>query len=204
MANKIYYTNLDSIFEYVLLITIPKDVVEKIELVRKEIQEKYNIQQPETGIPAIALVRFTARETIENKITRQIEYIAAQEKPFKVHFKNFGSYPMHAIYINIENQYKILQLITKLKNIRLLMKASGESPHFMQDPQIMLVGRLANEQYIEVMQEYQNKEFTDSFNVHTLTLLKRSKQEKYFTLSKHFLFANNKKTTTQTSLFKQC
>jgi len=137
--------------EYLLVIDPHEELRHKIEKSRQQLTEKYHILQPQTGRPHITLVRFTANPMMEEKIINRLQLIAMAEKPFVVELQDFGSYPMHAIFIKIVNQPRVLQLIKNLKQARRLMKAAGDDPHFLQDPQIALAGRLPKDKYLELM-----------------------------------------------------
>ncbi len=111
-----------------------------------------------------------------------------EEKPFVVELKDFGSYPMHAIVICIANKPRVLELIKNLKAARRLMKAGGEDPHFLMDPQMVLVGRLPKEKYLEAMKEYLHKRFTRRFLSDAFLLLKKARNEKSYQVVKRFEF----------------
>ena len=82
-----------------------------------------------------------------------------------------------------------MDLIKKLKQARRLMKAGGDEPHFLLDPQIVLAGRLENDKYIEIMKEYQHKKFAADFIADVFLLLRRADNEKRYELVKRFEFA---------------
>lgn len=188
-------------YEYLLVIALPGDLKEQIEKLREELTTKYNIIQPSTGKANISLVRFSAIKMSEERIIKKLELIARDEKPFSVELKDYGSYPMHAIFISIANQQRVLQLIKNLKKARVLMKAGGEDPHFLLDPQIALAGKIEKENYLQAMKEYQNKMFSARFIADSFLLLKRSKHEKKYQVVKRFEFECIPVTSGQGSLF---
>jgi len=174
--------------EYLLILNPHEELRHKIEKSRQELQDAYHIQQPRTGRPNITLVRFTATKAMEEKIINRLHLIAMAEKPFVVELRDFGSYPMHAIFIRIANQPRVLQLIKNLKQARMLMKAAGEDPHFLLDPQIALAGRIPKEKYLEAMKEYLKKSFTGRFLADAFILLRRGKNEKRYEIVRRFEF----------------
>lgn len=175
-------------FEYLLVLNPHEALRHKIEKCRQALVEKYQIQQPPVGRPHISLVRFVAREEMEEKIVHRLQLIAMEEKPFVVELHDYGSYPMHAIFIRIANQPKVLQLIKHLKEARRLMKLSGEDPFFIQDPNIALAGRLPRDKYLEAMKEYLHKSFTGRFVADSFLLLKRALHEKRYQVAGCFHF----------------
>lgn len=176
------------LYEYLAVIELPAALRDRIEQSRQELTTKYQISQPPTGRPNVSLVRFSAFKMTEAKITRRLQLIATGEKPFVIELKDHGSYPMHAIFINIANQQRVLQLIKNLKKARILMKAGGEDPHFLQDPNIALAGRMDKEIYLEAIKEYEHSHFSGRFVADSFLLLKRPKNEKKYQVVKRFQF----------------
>lgn len=176
------------LYEYLLVIDMHEELRHKIEKSRLQLIEKYNIIQPQAGRPNVSLVRYTAIKIMEQKIVDRLLLIAMEEKPFVIELQDYGSYPMHAIFINIVNQPRVLQLIKNLKQARRLMKAGGEDPHFLLDPNIALAGRIPKEKYLTAMKEYLHKKFTGRFIADAYLLLKRAKNEKRYQIVRRFEF----------------
>jgi hypothetical protein len=187
--------------EYLLVLDVPELLRHKIEKARTELLEKYLIPQPPTGRPHVALVRFVMPEMMEEKFLYRMQVIAMAEKPFLIELHNYGSYPMHSVYINIANQQRVLQLIKNLKETRSLMKSGGEDPHFLQDPVIPLAGRIDKKIYVEAMKEYVHKHFSGKFVVDAMLLLKRKSGEKKYQVLRRFEFQNLPVNAVQGNLF---
>jgi 2'-5' RNA ligase len=132
---------------------------------------------------------------------QKLHTIAGGEKPFAVELKDYGSYPMHAIFIRIANQPRVLELIKALKKCRALMKTAGEDPHFLQDPNIVLAGRMQPSNYLAAMKEYQHKTFSGRFMADAFILIKRKKEEKNFKVVMKFEFQNTAVLNGQGVLF---
>ena len=178
-----------SLYEYQVVIDIPAALRKRIETDRQQITENYGIVQPPAGRPHISLVRFMAVKKMENKITLQLQQVAMAAKPFTVVLRDYDGYPMHAVFIQIDNQQKVLDLIKNLKSARRLMKAGGDEPHFLLDPQMVLAGRLENDTYIRIMKEYQHKKFAADFVADAFLLLRGNDDEKRGELVKRCEFA---------------
>lgn len=175
-------------YEYVAIIELPNELRGRIEQLREELTRRYQMVQPEPGRAIIALVRFSAIRTTEEKIVNRLRQIAGAEKPFVIELEDYGGYPMHAIFIRIANQQRILQLIKNLKKARALMKAGGEDPHFLQDPNIVLAGRIEKEKYRDAITAYEQKRFKAQFMAASFLLLKRPQHEKKYQVVKRFQF----------------
>lgn len=174
------------LYEYMLVTDIPEPQRLEIEKERLGLTKRYRIQQPQTGRPHISLARFKAVKAMEEKILYRLQIIAMKEKPFTLELQDYDGYPMHAVFIQIANQQRVLDLIKNLKKARPLMKAAGDEPHFMLDPQIALAGRLENDKYIGIMNEYEHKKFTAGFIVDAFLLLRRGEHEQRYRLVKRF------------------
>jgi 2'-5' RNA ligase len=190
-----------SLYEYQVVIDIPAALRKRIETDRQQITENYGIVQPPAGRPHISLVRFMAVKKMENKITLQLQQVAMAAKPFTVVLRDYDGYPMHAVFIQINNQQKVLDLIKKLKPARRLMKAGGDEPHFLLDPQMVLAGRLENDTYIRIMKDYQHKKFAADLAADAFLLLRRNDDEKRYEVVKRFEFAFVPEKETQGVLF---
>ena len=82
------------------------------------------------------------------------------------------------------------------------MKAGGEDPHFLQDPNIALAGRMENKKYVEAMKEYQHNKFSGHFIADSFLLLKRVKDEKKYNVVKRFECPCTALLNGQSVLFK--
>jgi 2'-5' RNA ligase len=189
-------------YEYLLVLNIPGELRERIEEERSGLTEKYSIDQPRAGRPNISLVRFSAMKMMEERIVQKLQLIAAEEKPFVIDLQDYGGYPMHAIFIRIANQQRVLQFIKKLKQGRRLMKAAGEEPYFLQDPVIALAGRISKEKYVEAMKEYLHKKFSGKFVADSFILLKRAKNETTYQVVRRFGFQLLQAPTAPVVLFQ--
>lgn len=174
--------------EYLLVIDLPEALRHKIEKARGHLLETYRIPQPPTGRPHISLARFTAPVRIEDKLIDRLHQIAMEAKPFLVELQDYGSYPMHAIFIRIANQPQVTELIKRFKAARPLMKLGGEDPHFILDPNIALAGRIPRDRYLEAMQEYAHLSFHGKFIADACWLLKKDANGKRYQILRRFSF----------------
>jgi 2'-5' RNA ligase len=172
--------------EYLLVIEIPKPATEKIEKVRSEMLGNYAITQPKTGKPTIVLARFVLPEYTETQVKYALHPLLTKENSFTLHLKNFKGYPMHCMYIPIENQWLLLQLTDKIKTIRNQLKTKGENPYFLQDPVIPLVAKIDKDIYLRVYKAYEQKTFLESFSVNRILLLKRANPAQKFSIIHSF------------------
>lgn len=189
------------VYEYLLLLRIPSTLCKRIEDEREELKRKFKLKQPEPGRPNIPMARFRMMKQSEGRVIQKLAKIAEGQKPFKVDLKDFRGYPMHALLIEVMNQQMILDLIKSIKKNRSWMQDGKEAPYFINDPNIVIAGRLKNDEYIAIMKEYEQRRFRDQFIVDSFLLLRRSKDEPVYDMVKEFSFLKTAEKKKQTMLF---
>ena len=122
---------------------------------------------------------------------------------FKVELKDFGSFPSHTIFINVNSKIPVQNLVRTIRTeTQRLMKMNDEhKPHFILEPYVVIARKLKPWQYEKGWLEYSQKHFTGRFIAESMTLLKRPLGEiKYQTVQK-FSFQNMPVVTKQGELF---
>ena len=117
--------------EYMLVIQPHEELRNKIVQLKKEFAQKFEAPSAEWGKSHITLVRFSQLQIMEERMFNRLRIIAMAMPTFKVDLANFGSYPSHTIYINVECKVAILELIKHLKALQSLFKTKETKPHFM-------------------------------------------------------------------------
>ena len=189
--------------EYLLVLTPPEELWQKIVRVKEEFSQKYKALSAKYLRPHIALVNFLTLEMMEEKIIQRLQNIGMGIAPFKIELKDFGSYPSHTIFINVVSKVPIQNIVRQLKEAQRLMKLNNENkPHFIEEPHIGIARKLKPWQYEEGWLEYSRRQFTGRFIAESMLLLKRKAGEKTpFQIAKRFEFQNLPVTTRQGSLF---
>jgi len=188
--------------EYLLVISPPPVLLEKIKKVKHEFYEKYQAENVLWGRPHIALIHFIQFEMMEERVVNRLKTIGMGYTPFKVILKNFGSFPGHTIYINIESQLPVKNLIKALRPAQQLITLNkDQKPHYMDMPHIMMAGKLLPWQYEKGWPEYQHKHFTGHFIADSMLLIKRKIGIQKYQLVERFEFMNMPVDTTQGALF---
>ena len=85
--------------EYLVVITPPEDLWQKIARVKDDFADKYKASAARYLKPHIALVNFLTLDMMEEKLIHRIQTIAMGIAPFKIEMKDYGSFPSHTIYI---------------------------------------------------------------------------------------------------------
>ena len=131
--------------EYLLVLSPHEDLRNKIMQVKKEFSEKYKVPVAFYSKPHITLVNFVQFEMMEEKIVNSLKTIAMGYAPFKLELKDYGSYPSHTVYINIESKMQVQNLVKQLRSAQRLMTINKDNkPHFLDNPNITIAGRLSH------------------------------------------------------------
>ena len=188
--------------EYLLVLSPHEELWNKIKKVKEEFSEKYKSEQAKWGKPHIALVNFVQFEMMEEKLVNRLKTIAMGYTPFKVELKDFGSFPGHTIYINIESKQQVQNLTKELRPAQRLMTLNKENkPHFIDSPYITIARKLLPWQYEKAWLEYSHRHFTGRFIADGMLLIKRRVGEKAYQIVQRFEFMNLPVTTRQGELF---
>jgi 2'-5' RNA ligase len=187
--------------EYLLVLQPHEELRNKIYNIKKEFAEKYEAPSAEWSKPHISLVKFKRLQMMEERIVNRLKMIAMAMPAFKVELKDFGSFPSHTIYINVETKIAIQLLVKHLKTAQSLMRTKEVKPHFVDNSHITIARQLLPWQYEKGWLEYSNKHFSGRFIAKDMLLLKRPEGMKGYQAVQKFEFMNMPVVTTQGALF---
>ncbi|HEY5371871.1 MAG TPA: 2'-5' RNA ligase family protein [Hanamia sp.] len=198
--------------EYLLVLNPHEDLRDKIMQVKKEFSGDYKATIARHSEPHITLVNFVQFEMIEERLINRLKNIAAGYKSFKVDLKDYGSFPSHTIFINVESRQQVQNLGKALRSAQQLMTLSKDNkPHFLNDPHLTVARKLLPWQFEQGWAEYSHRYFSGCFIANGMLLLKRPLKiqtdghilpGKYQTL-KRFEFLNSPVNIKQGELFTQ-
>jgi 2'-5' RNA ligase len=187
--------------EYLLVLQPDEELWNKVMKVKDDFFEKYEAPSAKWGKPHITLVKFVQLQMIEARIINRLKMLAMAMPAFKVELKDFGSFPSHTIYINVETKVAIQMLTKSLKAAQPLMKTKEHKPHFMDNPHLIVARQLLPWQYEKGWLEYSHKNFTGRFIAKDMLLLQRPEGSKSYKTIERFEFLNMPVVTTQGQLF---
>jgi 2'-5' RNA ligase len=150
------------------------NVNEKISQVKEEFSGKFKVPQAKHSYPHITLVNFLQFKMVENRLVNRLNTIAMGYHPFTISLKDYGSFPSHTVFINIESKQQVRNLVKALAPARQLMTLNKDKkPHFIDNPHITVGRSLLPWQYEQSWNEYQRKHFTAHFFAESMSLLRR-------------------------------
>lgn len=196
--------------EYLVVLNPHEALHDKIMQVKKEFFEKYKATAALYSKPYITLANFIQFEMIEERLINRLKIIASGYHPFKVELKDYGSFPSHSIFINVESKQRVQNLIKELKSARQLMTINKENkPHFINEPYIIVARKLLPWQYEKGWLDYSHRYFSGCFIADGMLMLKRQarsdgdRQNGKYQLVQRFEFMNSPINIKQGDLFTQ-
>ena len=189
------------IAEYTLVLQPHEELWNKVIKVKKEFAETYEAPSAEWGKPQITLAKFSQLQMMEERICNRLKMVAMAMPAFKVELKDYGSYPSHTIYVNVESKVPLQMVVKHLKTAQILLKTKEHKPHFMDNFFITIARQLLPWQYEKGWLEYSHKNFTGRFIANNMLLLRRGEGEKGYKAIQKFEFLNMPVVTTQGALF---
>ena len=188
--------------EYLLVLRPHEELWNKIKKVKDEFAEKYKSEHARWGQPHITLVNFVQFAMMEERLVNRLKTIAMGYYPFKVELKDFGSFPSHTIYINVDTQLQVKNLVKELRPAQQLMTLNKDNkPHFIDTPHLTIARRLVPWQYEKAWLEYSNKHLTGRFIANNMLLIKRRVGDRKYQVVERFEFMNLPVSTKQGELF---
>lgn len=189
--------------EYLLILDAPEALRQKIMTVKDEFYEKYKAPSARYAKPHITLVKFVQLEMMETQIINSLKTISMGYPPFKVELKDFGSFPSHTIFINVESKLQVKNLVKEMRPAQRLMKLNNDNkPHFMDEPHLTVARKLLPWQYEQGWQEYSHRHFTGRFIADNILLIRRKAGDKgAYQVVQRFDFLNMPVAVKQGNLF---
>jgi 2'-5' RNA ligase len=191
------------VFEYALVLNPHEELWNRIMKIKENFGEAFKSDFARWSRPHVSLASFSQYEMMEERIMNRLRLIAMGTPPFKVELKDFGSFPSHTIYINVNSKVPFQNLVRTIRtDTQRMMKLDDEhKPYFMMEPFITIARKLKPWQYEKGWLEYSNKHFTGRFIADGMTLLKRAEGEMKFHTAQRFAFENLPVVTKQGELF---
>lgn len=162
------------VHEYQLAIIPHEELRHRIAQVRSDFAEKFRLDRPWQGAAHLTLVRFRQVEMLEDKLQQTLKAIIMGIRPFRISIDGYASVPTHSVQLNVTTRSPLTELVKQLRQAGRIMRSSEGEPHWIQDPNILVAGRLLPWQYEQGWSDYRNRSFTAHFMADELVLLKKT------------------------------
>jgi 2'-5' RNA ligase len=187
--------------EYLLVLQPHEELLNKVMHIKKEFAEKYEAPSAAFGKPQITLAKFGQLQLMEDRICNRLKMIAMAMPAFKVELKDFGNFPSHTIYINVDTKVATRLLVKHLKTAKQLLQTKEQKPHFIEESHLTIARQLLPWQFEKSWLEYSHRHFTGRFIANSMLLLRRPEGAKAYQPVQRFEFLNMPVVTKQGELF---
>lgn len=169
-----------------------KTLCREIREIKEQFRDEFGARHALKSPAHITLqMPFKRSSSDEPAISATLEKIALEEKPFSVELDGFGCFAPRVIFIRIRDHEPVKALHSRLKQ-KLTEELEFSEREIMNDiqPHITIATRdLTKEAFREAWPEFQEKEFSGSFIVNSLFLLKHNGRN--WDVYKEFTFGSN-------------
>lgn len=168
-------------FEYMLVVQTGKELGKLILDTRSGFEEAYHLSCREREQPYIRLASFIAKEEMETTIEKWIRRICAAQSSFPVVLNNFSGFPTGKLFVRVQHHEPFRKFAAALSVIDDYIKSYGcPSAKIVSHPHITIAKKLPGDLYTKAMLDYAQRDFSGSFMVQEIVLLKRKKENGEF------------------------
>ena len=191
------------VMEYRLALSLPEELRVRIQKIRKEFATSFQLENSGSGRPQLTLAAFSQHAMLEERIMNRLRTVAMGYPPFKVELRDFGSYPSHSIFINVESKAAVTGLVKSIRTeAQRLMKMNEEQkPFFIGDPHIIVAAKLKPWQYEKGWLEYSHRHFSGRFIATEMLVQRREEGALKYQTIHAFSLQNMPVATRQGQLF---
>lgn len=164
--------------EYSLVIQTDNVLRHLLSLEQQDLVLKHGLKGQLRQVSQITVAKFAVREGMEETLTRWIQRICSNLRSFVITLNNYSGHPPHTIYLRIQDQWPIQQLIRQLSPVEDYIRSSAcPPPIMMMRPYLDIAGHLPQTVYEKAMPDYSRRSFHHSFLANDLLLVKSSPYE---------------------------
>lgn len=177
---------------YFIAILPPEDIREKIKGFKLEMAEKFGASHA-LKLPAHITLKspFKLPEGQEENLVNHLQRFVEGKIAFHLQLHNFGSFPPRVLFVDVENKKPVIDLYGSLQQ-----HLAPSFPIADQDnqfhPHLTIATRdLQRKIFPKAWEEFKNREYTASFEVNAISLMKHN--GKNWDIYSNFRFSNIEK-----------
>ena len=144
-------------------------------------------------------MNFVQYQNMESYLIRRFESLVRSFSPVKITLNGFGQYPIHTIYVKMEDDKKLSKMV-KIMRMKLKAVLKGFETFrttYLTDPHLTIARRMTEAQFDLAWAEWKKRKFNSSFNATNILLLKRSINEIDFQPQGNYQVVNHFELTGQ-------
>jgi 2'-5' RNA ligase len=163
-------------YEYLLVISPSGNVSADIAKIKRIFGEHYGCLFADRLISHLTLSNFIQGASYEERLIEWFKRYASSIDPLKINLNGFGMFKKHTIYVNVEQQKPLLEIIKGFK-VRFRKQLQGFKefpPVFVNHLHVTIARRMNDLQAERAWQDWQHREFEGAFEANTMVLLRRT------------------------------
>ncbi len=163
-------------YEYLLVVSPTGNVNVDIARIKRIFGVEYRCLFADRLIPHLTLSNFIQSAYYEERLIQWFKRYASSIDPLKINLNGFGMFKKHTIYVNVEQQKPLLEMIKGLQ-VRFKKHLQGFKefpPIFVNHLHVTIARRMNDQQAERAWQDWQHQEFEGAFEANTMVLLKRT------------------------------
>lgn len=163
-------------YEYLLVVSPTGNVNVDIARIKRIFGVEYGCSFADRLIPHLTLSNFIQSSYYEEKLIGWFKRYASSIDPLKIDLNGFGMFKKHTIYVNVEQQRPLLEMIKGIQvRFRKHLQGFKEFPPVFVNHSHVTIARGMNDQQAErAWHEWQHREFEGAFEANTMILLRRA------------------------------
>ena len=171
------YKHGEGIGLYFIAILPPLELVNELQKIKLDIQEKYGSKKAQNGPAHITLQPpFKWEEERVGEVTSLLEELAKGVNFFPVHLNGFGHFEYYTVFVDVEKNKEIEKLFYKLQPMlinQLQLKKTVLRRNTIH-PHLTIASRDIKKKFPAIWKEYKNKQYENSFMANSVSLFKHN------------------------------
>lgn len=161
-------------YEYVLVVRPTDDICSQVAGEMQQFYSAYNQKNTSQPNTHITIVKFFAKQAMEETIIRYMHRITSVQKSFMVMLNNYSCNPGNNIFIRVQEHAPFKQITDAFAPVDQYIQHQGypAAVRFAR-PHIDVAKKLQERIYNQAIYDYSQRIFNASFMVNELVLLKR-------------------------------
>jgi len=159
------------VFEYLLVIPLPRDLQRKISKLKSGFHQKFRLPNVERSEPHLMLVNFGFNTSLEYQLLEKIHEVVKFHSGFDLKLNSFGHAGDDSIFIGVDASKSVVRL---LRSLQAALSLPPSQSFFAWKPNIPVARGLDETVFKKAMPLFEGKSMNSGFLVSGIELMKRS------------------------------
>ncbi len=176
--------------EFLILIEPPKNVIDYVSILKKELKEEFGSFKSEKSKAHITVSNFLVTQKRMDHVLSKIERRISLFSTFEMRLQDFRTFDSgNTFYIGVEPSHTYNSIINEFKALK---KEVVKTAKFYSSttPHLTIARKLDSNVFIQIQQRYLEKPFRYTFDVQKLTVLTRSQSNQKYEIYCHINLQN--------------